>query len=82
VDVISFFSPSAVENLSGEFGAETLSQLGAKVALAAIGPVTATALRNAALPVAIEAVEATAESMTTAIQNYFSARAATQARAQ
>jgi len=80
VDVISFFSPSAVENLRGELGAETVSRLGAKVALAAVGPVTAAALRNAALPVAIEAAEATAESMAAAIQNYFSARAATPAR--
>jgi uroporphyrinogen-III synthase len=80
VDVISFFSPSAVENLRGELGAETLSRLSAQVALAAVGPVTAAALRYASLPVAIEAAEATAESMVAAIQNYFSARAATQAR--
>ena len=80
VDAIAFFSPSAVQNLGAELGAESLTRLMAKVALAAVGPVTAAALRNAGLPVAIEAAEATAESMTQAIQNYFSARAATQAR--
>jgi uroporphyrinogen III methyltransferase / synthase len=80
VDVVSFFSPSAVENLRGELGAEVLSQLAAKAALAAVGPVTAAALRKAGLPVAIEAPEATAESMAAAIQKYFSAQAASQAR--
>ena len=72
VDVVSFFSPSAVENLRGELGAEVLSRLGARAALAAVGPVTAAALRNAGLPVAIQAAEATAESMATAIVKYFS----------
>jgi uroporphyrinogen-III synthase len=80
VDVVSFFSPSAVENLRGELGADVLSRLASKVALAAVGPVTATALRKAGLPVAIEALDATAESMTIAIENYFSASGASQAR--
>ena len=80
VDVVSFFSPSAVENLRGELGAEVLSRLGAKAALAAVGPVTAAALRKAGLPVAIEAPEATAESMAAAIENYFSMQAGSQAR--
>jgi uroporphyrinogen-III synthase len=80
VDVVSVFSPSAVENLRSEFGAEVLSRLGARAALAAVGPVTAAALRNAGLPVAIEAEEATSESMATAIVKYFSTRAVSQAR--
>jgi uroporphyrinogen III methyltransferase / synthase len=82
VDVVSFFSPSAVENLRGELGADVLSRLASKAALAAVGPVTATALRKAGLPVAIEAPEATAESMTVAIEKYFSMREASQARSQ
>ncbi len=81
VDVISFFSPSAVENMCAELGKDALSRLAAKVALAAVGPVTAAALRNAGLPVAIEAPLATAESMGTAIANYFSASAGSKARA-
>jgi uroporphyrinogen-III synthase len=81
VDVISFFSPSAIENMRGELGQEVLVRLGAKAALAAVGPVTAAALRGAGLPVAIEAPMATAESMAAAIANYFSRTADSQARA-
>jgi uroporphyrinogen-III synthase len=80
VDVVSFFSPSAVENLRTELGGEAFSRLCAKAAFAAVGPVTAAALRNAGYPPTIEAREATSESMAAAIQNYFSAQAASQAR--
>jgi uroporphyrinogen-III synthase len=72
VDVVSFFSPSAVENLRGELGADILSRLGTQAALAAVGPVTAAALREAGLPVAILPAEATGKSMATAIVGYFS----------
>ena len=81
VDVISFFSPSAIENMRAALGEEVLSLLGAKAALAAVGPVTAAALRSAGLPVAIEAPHATAESMADAIANYFSSSADLNARA-
>jgi uroporphyrinogen-III synthase len=81
VDVLSFFSPSAVENMRVELGEELLTRLGAKAALAAVGPVTAAALQNAGLPVSIEAPLATAESMAMAIANYFSASAGSKARA-
>ena len=81
VDVVSFFSPSAIENMRGELGEELLSRLAAKAALAAVGPVTAEALRSAGLPVAIEAQLTTAESMAAAIANYFSSSADSKARA-
>jgi uroporphyrinogen-III synthase len=81
VDVISFFSPSAIENMRADLGEEVLSRLGAKAALAAVGPVTAAALRSAGLPVAIEAPLATAESMAAAIANYFSRSTDSKARA-
>jgi uroporphyrinogen-III synthase len=81
VDVISFFSPSAIENMRGELGEELLSRLGASTALAAIGPVTAAALRGAGLPVAIESPLATAESMAAEIAKYFSPGTERQARA-
>jgi len=81
VDVISFFSPSAIENMRAELGDEVLSRLGAKAAMAAVGPVTVAALRSAGLPVAIEAPLATAESMAAAIANYFSPSADSKARA-
>jgi uroporphyrinogen III methyltransferase/synthase len=80
VDVVSFFSRSAVENLRDELSAEVLSRLGARAALAAVGPVTAAALRNAGLPVAIEAEEATTESMAAAIAKYFSSRSVPHSR--
>jgi uroporphyrinogen-III synthase len=72
VDVISFFSPSAVENVRAELGGEALSRLAGTAALAAVGPATAAALESAGLPVTIRASEATAESMAAAIHNYFS----------
>ena len=72
VDVVSFYSPSAVENVRGELGAAILAELGTRCALAAVGRVTAAALQKACLPVAIEAPEATVDSMTAAIVNYFS----------
>ena len=80
VDVVSFFSPSAVENLRSELGAEIVSRLGTRALLAAVGPVTAAALRKAGLPVAIEASEATAESVATAIVKHFSSHTISQAR--
>ncbi len=80
VDVVSFFSPSAVENVCAKLGAEVLSRLAARAFLAAVGPVTAAALRKAGLPVAIEASDATDESMTAAIVKYFSSATASQMR--
>jgi uroporphyrinogen-III synthase len=81
VDVISFFSPSAIDNMRAQLGDAAFSRLGAKAALAAVGPVTAAALRDAGLPVAIEAPRTTADSMVTAIEQYFSGSAASGARA-
>jgi len=81
VDVISFFSPSAIENMRVELGDELLARVAAKAALATVGPVTAAALRDAGLPVAIEAPFATAESMAAAIASYFSPSPDSKARA-
>jgi uroporphyrinogen III methyltransferase / synthase len=80
VDVVSFFSPSAVENLRTELGAEVVSRLGTRAAFAAVGPVTAAALRKAGLPVAIEASEATAGSVAAAIAKHFLSPGVSQAR--
>lgn len=79
VDLVSFFSPSAVQNLRAELGDDVLARLAGKAAFAAVGPVTAAALRDAGLRVAIEAPLATAESMASAIAEYFSANARSQA---
>jgi uroporphyrinogen III methyltransferase / synthase len=80
VDVVSFFSPSAIENMRADLGEESFGCLGARVAFAAVGPITAAALRNVGLPVAIEAPLATAESMADAIANYFSVLAGSKVR--
>jgi uroporphyrinogen-III synthase len=80
VDVISFFSPSAIENMRGDLGEAQFARLGSQVALAVVGPVTAAALRSASLPVAIEAPLATAESMAEAIANYFLVNTSSTAR--
>ena len=61
-------------------GAEVLSRLAARAFLAAVGPVTASALRKAGLRVAIEAPDATDESMTAAIVKHFSSATASQMR--
>jgi uroporphyrinogen III methyltransferase/synthase len=82
VDVISFFSPSAVENVRSLLGADVLQQLEPQVAFAAVGPVTAAALRNAGLRVAIEAEKATAEAAAKAMVKYFASFTEAQARPQ
>jgi uroporphyrinogen III methyltransferase/synthase len=68
VDVISFFSASAFHSLVGYLGIETVRN----VSLAAIGPVTAGAIRAAGLQVAIEAPEATTEAFIAALLRHFS----------
>jgi uroporphyrinogen-III synthase len=70
VDVISFFSSSAFHSLAELVGLEPLRA----TPLAAIGPVTAAAIREAGLPVAIEALQATSESFVTALVDFFSVR--------
>lgn len=81
VDAISFFSPSAIQNIRALLGDELLARLGERAAFAAVGAVTAAALRAAGLPVAIVAPLATAESMAGAIAEYFSPSTDTKARA-
>ena len=80
VDVVSFFSPSAVENMRGDLGDERFASLAARAAFAAVGPVTAAALRSAGARVAIEAPQATAGAMGDAIASYFSVNASSAAR--
>ena len=74
VDVVSFFSPSAFHNLVEAIGLETLRNLSGRVALAAIGPVTAGAIRDAGLLVEIEARVATAASLVATMSEYFAQR--------
>ena len=80
VDVISFFSPSAIENTRAALGEELILRLGARAKMAVVGPTTAAALRAAGLPVSIQAPLATAESMAVAIASYFSTNTESKAR--
>jgi uroporphyrinogen-III synthase len=80
IDVVSIFSPSALANLQAEFGHGTLRRVAARAALAAVGPATAAAIREAGLPVAIVATEATAASLVRAVSDYFAAGPAAEAR--
>jgi len=64
--LLSFFSPSAVENLCAKLGAEVLSRLAARAFLLRYGPVTASALRKRACVLRSRRPDATDESMTAA----------------
>jgi uroporphyrinogen-III synthase len=80
IDVVSIFSPSALANLQAEFGHGTLRRVAARAAFAAVGPATAGAIREAGLPVAIVAKEATAWSLVRAVSDYFEGGSAAQVR--
>lgn len=71
-DAVTFFSPSAFREFRDLMGPEALANWNSRVAFAAVGPVTAEAIRSAGLPVAIEAEEATAASLVEALRRYFS----------
>jgi uroporphyrinogen-III synthase len=65
VDAVAFASPSAVRSVTASLGGETARLAG--VALAAIGPTTADALRREGLAVAIEPPRSTAHDLAEAI---------------
>jgi len=71
VDAIALASPSAFERLAEQVGMVTLHELTGHVALAAIGPVTADAIRQAGLPVAIVPAKPSAEALVEALAAHF-----------
>jgi uroporphyrinogen III methyltransferase/synthase len=73
VDVITCASPSAFDRLAELIGIEELRRLATQVTLAAIGPVTADAIRHAGLLVAIEADQPTSAGFAAAIVKYYCA---------
>ncbi len=81
VDVVTFFSPSAVRHLADEVGWVDLRNATDRVVLATIGPTTARALNEMRLPVQIEAREASADSLVVAICEYYLQRNASGAKA-
>lgn len=66
-DVISFFSASAFRSVQSKLGTEALG----RVAIAAIGPVTADAIREAGLKVAVESKVPTSKAFVTALLKHF-----------
>jgi len=71
VHAVALASPSAFERLAEQLGMEALRELTQHVALAAIGPVTAAAIRQAGLPVAIVPSKPSAESFVDALAAHF-----------
>jgi uroporphyrinogen III methyltransferase/synthase len=79
-DAITFFSPSAFRHFATLLGSGALRRLSARVALAAVGPVTAEVIRQAGLPVAVQAPQATTGSLVAALERHFQMPAAEQRR--
>ena len=71
VAAVALASPSAFERLAEQIGMETLRELTRTVALAAIGPVTAAAIRQAGLPVAVTPAKPSAEAFVEALAAHF-----------
>jgi uroporphyrinogen-III synthase len=79
-DAILFFSPSAVQHFAELFGSEQLCALQDKLAITAVGPVTANALREAGVGRAVLAGDTTAAAVVEALEEHF-ARSVKQAPA-
>jgi uroporphyrinogen-III synthase len=71
VDAVIFFSPSAVQQFAGAVGTETFARIGGQIALAAVGPVTASAIRKAGAIPAVEAPRATSGGVVEALERHF-----------
>jgi len=72
VDAVTLASPSAFERLAEQLGMPALAELTGRVALAALGPVTAEAIRQAGLPVAVVPAKPSAAAFVEALAAYFS----------
>jgi uroporphyrinogen-III synthase len=70
-DAVLFFSPSAVQHFAEMFGGEQLRALQDKLAITAVGPVTATALREAGVQRIVLAGDTTAAAVTEALEKHF-----------
>jgi uroporphyrinogen-III synthase len=70
-DAVLFFSPSAVQYFAEVFGSEQLRALQDKLAITAVGPVTANALREAGVQRAVLAGDTTAAAVVEALEEHF-----------
>jgi uroporphyrinogen-III synthase len=78
VDAITLASPSAFERLTEQIGDAALAALVERVPLAAIGPVTADAIRRAGLPVAVVPQKPSAAAFVKALAAHFAQAAGAQ----
>lgn len=72
-DAILFFSPSAVQHFVELVGAEQLRGIQDKLAITAVGPITAKALREEGVVRAVVAADTTVASVTEALEKHFAA---------
>jgi uroporphyrinogen-III synthase len=70
-DAILFFSPSAVQHFGELLGNEKLCSLQDRVAITAVGPVTANALRQAKIGRMVVAADTTAGAVLVALEEHF-----------
>ncbi|MBA0083566.1 MAG: uroporphyrinogen-III synthase [Acidobacteria bacterium Pan2503] len=72
-DAVLFFSPSAVQHFAELVGAAALNEIESKLAITAVGPVTANVLRQAGVRSAVVAQNTTAVSVLEALEGHFAA---------
>ncbi len=70
-DAVLFFSPSAVQHFAEMFGGGQLRALQDKLAITAVGPVTANALREAGVGRTVLAGDTTAAAVVEALEEHF-----------
>jgi uroporphyrinogen-III synthase len=76
VEAIIFASPSAFQTFSNCMGEKAAANLSTRVQFAAIGPITANAIRSAGERVEIEAGEPSAIGLANAIASHYQREAA------
>ena len=77
IDVVTFTSPSAVRNFAKIYGADQVADLLKNTVVATIGPVTADAARQLAIPVTIQPTTFTIPALVGAIAAHYAAPKAT-----
>jgi uroporphyrinogen III methyltransferase/synthase len=75
-DAILFFSPTAVEHFASVVGDSLIQSLQHKIALTAVGPITAAALNQSGVKILLVAEDTTADAVIAALEKHF-ANAAT-----
>ncbi|HEX3542941.1 MAG TPA: uroporphyrinogen-III synthase [Candidatus Acidoferrum sp.] len=71
VDAILFFSPTAVEHFVGVVGKEKVRDLQNRLALTAVGPITANALRQSGVDNLLVADDTTSDAVIAVLQKHF-----------